>query len=127
MGWPGASDESCREAAKLAHADEFIGQLPQAYDTEVGDQGNALSVGQRQRLALARVIVRKPDILIFDEPTSALDHESERLVQESMQSLVGAATVIMIAHRLSTIEHADVIYRVGRTIEKINLADVDET
>ncbi|MDP6873938.1 MAG: ABC transporter ATP-binding protein [Alphaproteobacteria bacterium] len=126
LGQPGATDEDCMAAARLAHADEFISQLPQGYLTQVGDRGKALSVGQRQRLALARVIVRKPDIFIFDEPTSALDHESERLVQDSVRALVGEATVIMIAHRLSTIEHADAIYRVGRKVEKIALADVDD-
>ncbi len=126
LGWPEATDEACIAAAKKAHADEFVTGLPQQYDTEVGDRGNALSVGQRQRLALARVILRQPDIFIFDEPTSALDEESERLVQQSIQALEGQATVIMIAHRLSTIRHADAIYRVGKSIEKIELADVEE-
>ncbi|MBT6430199.1 MAG: hypothetical protein HOK30_21190, partial [Rhodospirillaceae bacterium] len=78
-------------------------------------------------LAMARVIVRKPDIFIFDEPTSALDHDSERLVQESVKALEGEATVIMIAHRLSTIEHADAIYRIGASSEQIDLADADES
>ncbi|MBT3533006.1 MAG: ABC transporter ATP-binding protein [Rhodospirillaceae bacterium] len=127
MGWPEATDEACKAAAKAAHADEFITRLPQQYDSEVGDRGNALSVGQRQRLAMARVIVRKPDIFIFDEPTSALDHDSERLVQESVKALEGEATVIMIAHRLSTIEHADAIYRIGASSEQIDLADADES
>ncbi|MBT3370209.1 MAG: ABC transporter ATP-binding protein [Rhodospirillaceae bacterium] len=126
LGQPDASDDDCRAAAKLAHADEFISQLPQQYHSQVGDRGKALSVGQRQRLALARVIVRKPDIYIFDEPTSALDHESERLVQESIQALSGAATVILIAHRLSTIAQADAIYRIGREVDEVALADVDD-
>ncbi|MFP6697235.1 MAG: ABC transporter ATP-binding protein [Alphaproteobacteria bacterium] len=126
MGWPEATDEACREAARKAHADEFVAQLPRQYLTEVGDRGNTLSVGQRQRLALARVIVRRPDIYIFDEPTSALDQESERLVRETVKSLEGEATVIMIAHRLSTIEHADAIYRIGERVEQIALADVDD-
>ncbi len=129
MGRPEATEEDCRAAAKRAHADEFIERLPQKYATEVGERGNALSVGQRQRLAMARVIVRAPDIYIFDEPTSALDAESERLVRDTVKELEGEATVIMIAHRLSTIEHADAIYRIGTDVEQvqqIDLAKVDE-
>lgn len=127
MGWPEASDEDCMAAAREAHADGFITELPQQYRTPVGDRGNALSVGQRQRLAMARVIVRRPAIYIFDEPTSALDQDSERLVQASIKALEGAATVIMIAHRLSTIEHADAIYRLGGTARQINLADAHDS
>ncbi len=126
LGQPDASDEDCKAAARLAHADEFIAQLPQQYLTQVGDRGKALSVGQRQRLALARVIVRRPAIYIFDEPTSALDHESERLVQESIQTLSGEATVILIAHRLSTVKQADAIYRIGREVDEVALADFDD-
>jgi ABC-type multidrug transport system fused ATPase/permease subunit len=126
LGQPSATDDDCKAAAKLAQADEFITRLPQQYATQVGDRGKALSVGQRQRLALARIIVRKPDIYIFDEPTSALDQESERLVQESVQALAGEATVILIAHRLSTIAQADAIYRIGRAVDKIDLADIDD-
>ena len=126
LGQPDASDEACKAAARLAHADEFIAQLPQQYLTQVGDRGKALSVGQRQRLALARVIVRGPAIYIFDEPTSALDHESERLVQDSIQTLSGEATVILIAHRLSTVKQADAIYRIGREVDEVALADFDD-
>ncbi len=126
LGQPDASDEDCKAAARLAHADEFIAQLPQQYLTQVGDRGKALSVGQRQRLALARVIVRRPAIYIFDEPTSALDHESERLVQDSIQTLSGEATVILIAHRLSTVKQADAIYRIGREVDEVALADFDD-
>ena len=77
-------------------------------------------------LALARVIVRGPAIYIFDEPTSALDHESERLVQDSIQTLSGEATVILIAHRLSTVKQADAIYRIGREVDEVALADFDD-
>ncbi|PPR66129.1 MAG: Heterocyst differentiation ATP-binding protein HepA [Alphaproteobacteria bacterium MarineAlpha1_Bin1] len=126
MGWPEATGEDCIAAAQKAHAHDFIADLPKQYDTPVGDRGNTLSVGQRQRLALARVIVRKPDLYIFDEPTSALDQESERLVRDSMKALEGEATVIIIAHQLSTIDHADAIYRIGAQVQQIRMAEVDE-
>ena len=125
LGWPDATDEDCIAAAKKARAHDFIVDLPKQYDTTVGDRGNALSVGQRQRLALARVIVREPDLYIFDEPTSALDQESERLVRETMKDLEGEATVIIIAHQLSTIDHADAIYRIGAQVQKIRMTEVD--
>ena len=126
MGWPEATGEDCIAAAQKAHAHDFIADLPKQYDTPVGDRGNTLSVGQRQRLALARVIVRKPDLYIFDEPTSALDQESERLVRDSMKALEGEATGVIIAHQLSTIDHADAIYRIGAQVQKIKMAEVDE-
>ena len=107
---PAASREEVAAAARVAHADEFIAQLPQGYDTNIGDRGAKLSGGQRQRIAIARAVLKNPPILILDEATSALDTESERLVQDALTRLMGGRTSLVIAHRLSTIRHADEIY-----------------
>ena len=96
-------------AAKLANADGFISQMPQGYDTLVGDRGDTLSGGQRQRIGIARAIIRDNPILILDEPTAALDSESEKLVMDALTKLMKGRTVITIAHRLSTIREADKI------------------
>lgn len=109
FGNPEASDEEIISAAKAANAHEFISNLPQGYDTEVGERGVKLSGGQKQRLAIARVFLKDPDILVLDEATSALDLESEHLIQQSLQSLSADRTTLIVAHRLSTITHADMI------------------
>jgi ATP-binding cassette subfamily B protein/subfamily B ATP-binding cassette protein MsbA len=116
-----ASLDQIIEAAKLAHAHEFISQLSQGYQTMVGERGYRLSGGERQRLALARVFLRDPDILILDEATSSLDSYSEQLIQDALSAMFQKKkTVIMIAHRLSTILKADQILVLdkGRLVEQ---------
>ena len=108
-GNPEASDDQIEAAARAAHADEFISQLPEGYKSQLGSQGVRLSGGQRQRLALARAILNDPEILLLDEATSALDTESEYHVQQALTEVMRDRTTIIIAHRLSTIINADVI------------------
>jgi len=119
-GTPGTTEEEVMAAAKAAHAHDFITDLPDGYDTVVGERGASLSGGQRQRIAIARAILRDPPILVFDEATSALDAESERLVQEAVAHLLEGRTVFVIAHRLSTIHRADLIIVVdeGRIVQR---------
>jgi ATP-binding cassette subfamily C protein len=110
FGCPGATDEQVEAAAKLAYADGFIADLPEGYETIIGDRGVRLSGGQRQRLALARAIVRSPEILILDEATSALDAESEGKIQQAVDQLAKHMTVVIVTHRFSTVRNADVIH-----------------
>lgn len=114
-----AGRDAVIEAAKAANAHEFISQLPNGYDTMVGDRGVRLSGGQRQRIAIARALLKDPPILIFDEATSALDTENEMQVQEAIQHLLKQRTAVVIAHRLSTIQEADriVVMEQGRIVE----------
>ena len=118
-GMQGAPREAIEEAARSAHATEFIAQLPAGLATEIGENGVRLSGGQRQRLAIARAILKGAPILIFDEATSALDTESERYVQEAIDALQGNRTLILIAHRLSTVRNADriLVLEQGRIVE----------
>jgi ABC-type multidrug transport system fused ATPase/permease subunit len=114
------TEEALVRAAKLAHAHEFITQLPQGYETVVGEKGLKLSGGQRQRIAIARAVLRNPPILVLDEATSALDYHSEVLVQRAINDASKDRTVIVIAHRLSTIVGADkiVVLAGGRVVEE---------
>ena len=115
-----ATDAEIEEACRQAHADEFIERFPERYETVVGDRGVRLSGGQCQRIALARAILRKPELLMLDEATSSLDTHSERLIQEATEKVAKDTTVIVIAHRLSTIVNADRIYVLerGRIVEE---------
>jgi ATP-binding cassette subfamily B protein len=108
-----ASMQEVKQAAKLSFIDEFIDQLPQGYDTLVGERGLKLSGGEKQRLAIARVLLKNPPILIFDEATSALDSYSEKMVQKALNGFSDQHTTFMIAHRLSTIKDADKIIVLG--------------
>ena len=115
-----ADDDDIKKACAIANANEFIEKMPQSYDTVVGDCGVRLSGGQRQRIALARAMLRKPDLLILDEATSSLDTHSERLIQKAIEDIAKRITVIVVAHRLSTIVNSDYIYvlKNGRIIEE---------
>lgn len=109
LGKPGATDEELLEAARISNSYEFIKDLPQGFDSNIGDSGNKLSGGQKQRLSIARAVLKNPPIMILDEATSALDTESERLVQDALENMMKNRTSVVIAHRLSTIQNADLI------------------
>jgi ATP-binding cassette, subfamily B, bacterial len=106
-GTAGASREQAEAAARAANAHEFIGKLPEGYDTVVGERGAGLSGGQKQRIAIARALLKNPPILVLDEATSALDNESEALVQAALRRLTRGRTTLVVAHRLSTVVDAD--------------------
>lgn len=109
IGKPEATPEELMEAAEISNSFEFIRNLPQQFDTNIGDSGNKLSGGQKQRLSIARAVLKNPPIMILDEATSALDTESERLVQDALEKMMENRTSVVIAHRLSTIQNADLI------------------
>jgi subfamily B ATP-binding cassette protein HlyB/CyaB len=119
LGDPSYPIERVIAAAQLAGAHDFVLELPEGYDTMVGERGSTLSGGQRQRIAIARALIGDPRILIFDEATSALDYESERIVQDNMRRIAQGRTVLVIAHRLSTVARADRIITLerGRIVE----------
>jgi ATP-binding cassette subfamily B protein len=119
LGRPEATLAEVFEAARAAGLEEFIASLPERFDTVIGERGANLSGGQRQRLAIARALLRRPDILIFDEATSHLDTATEQAIQNSLRTVLAGKTVIVVAHRLSTVKHADHIYVLhqGRVVE----------
>ncbi len=120
FGTNNASEQQVMEAARVANAHDFIMQLPEGYQTNIGDRGSKLSGGQRQRLSIARAVFKNPPVLILDEATSALDTESERLVQDALTKLMQNRTTLVIAHRLSTIQHADeiIVLQKGEIIQR---------
>src|SRR5205085_3837984 len=119
IGCPAATAAEVMAAARAAGLEEFIASLPDRYETVVGERGANLSGGQRQRLAIARALLRRPDVLIFDEATSHLDTATERAIQENLRTVLADKTVVLVAHRLSTIRSADRIYVLhqGRVVE----------
>jgi subfamily B ATP-binding cassette protein MsbA len=129
MRGPDATDAEIEDAAKLAHAHDFILGQPQGYDTPLGENGANLSGGQRQRISIARALVRNAPILLLDEATSALDNESEAAVQKALESAMADRTVLVIAHRLSTIAKADkiVVMQAGHVVESGSHAELSDT
>ncbi|MGB0460679.1 MAG: ABC transporter ATP-binding protein, partial [Opitutales bacterium] len=126
IGNPDADDHAIREAARLAHAHEFIETLDDGYETLVGERGSRLSGGQRQRIAIARAFLKDAPIIVLDEPTSALDAESEHQIQSALDTLAEGRTVLTIAHRFSTIQHADriLVFDEGHIVARGNHAEL---
>jgi ATP-binding cassette subfamily C protein len=116
---PDAKEEEIKQALRFAAAEEFVSGLPRGLETILGDRGVLVSGGERQRLALARALLRKPSLLILDEATSSLDSENEKRIQNAIEKLHGQMTILVISHRLSTIRGADIIHVVeeGRLVE----------
>jgi len=125
-GQPGASREQVEEAARAAHIHSFISATPKGYDTMVGERGLKLSGGEKQRVAIARTLLKNPPILIFDEATSALDSANERAIQAELQSVAQNKTTLVIAHRLSTVvdAHEILVMEAGRLIERGSHAEL---
>jgi ATP-binding cassette subfamily B protein len=119
-GRPGASHEEVVAAARAAHILDFIESLPDGWDTSVGERGLKLSGGEKQRVAIARTILKNPPILIFDEATSALDSKTERAIQDELAAIAADRTTLIIAHRLSTVVDADeiLVMEQGRIVER---------
>jgi ATP-binding cassette subfamily B protein len=119
-GRPSASDEQTYAAARAANVEEFVGRLPEGYVSAVGERGVRLSGGQRQRIAIARAILKDAPLLLLDEATSSLDAESERVVQDALETAMRGRTTIVIAHRLATVQRADRIFVLdhGRIVEQ---------
>src|SRR5262249_28687393 len=126
LGRPEATLDEVMAAARAAGLEEFVGALPERYDTVIGERGANLSGGQRQRLAIARALLRQPDLLIFDEATSHLDTATERAIKRSLRTALAGKTVVLVAHRLSTIRGADLIYVLahGRVVESGSHAEL---
>ena len=120
LGKEDSGDSEVIKALKIANAWEFVKDLPNGIDTNIGDSGNKLSGGQKQRLSIARAVLKNPPIMILDEATSALDTESERLVQVALENMMKNRTSIVIAHRLSTIQNADeiIVMQKGEIVEQ---------
>ncbi len=120
LGKEDATDDEVLNALEIANAWEFVKDLPEGMDTNIGDSGNKLSGGQKQRLSIARAVLKNPPIMILDEATSALDTESERLVQVALENMMKNRTSIVIAHRLSTIQNADeiIVMQKGQIVEQ---------
>ncbi len=121
-----ATEKEVREAAKAANAHQFIQELPEGYNTKIGERGIKLSGGQRQRIAIARAILKNPRILILDEGTSSLDNQSEALIQEALENLMAFRTTFIIAHRLTTVQYADriLVMDKGKIVEKGNHSEL---
>jgi ATP-binding cassette, subfamily B, heavy metal transporter len=119
-GQPGATQAQIEAAARAAHIHDFIAGLPDGYATVVGERGLKLSGGEKQRVAIARTLLKQPAILVFDEATSALDSRTERVIQTELDSIARGRTTLVIAHRLSTVRHADqiIVLEAGRVIER---------
>ena len=120
FGRPSATEEEMIEAARVANAHDFIKELPDGYDTLIGERGVKLSGGQRQRLAIARAVLKDAPILILDEATSSVDTETELLIQQALERLMAGRTTVVIAHRLSTVRNADqiVVLQEGRIVQQ---------